>query len=188
MQVLVAVEAGVSARSMLEAYIYLEFVLRYDKLDISSEAPGGGAVGPNLSNEANAGHSRQWFSTQIHDPQTLMPAYGTLTDKQVSDIVSYLLSLSTAHSKGSESRSIEAKESGTISTEPNSFSVEQAGRRWSQTCGQCHNLRSPAEYNDDQWQVAVHHVRIRVPLTGAEPERNTGFPAGEQLNDYARKC
>ena len=61
----------------------------------------GGRVGPDLSNEAAKGRSRPWLTTQIrtpkaNDPQTTMPAYGSLSDEQVNDLVDYLLSLSTA--------------------------------------------------------------------------------------------
>jgi sulfur oxidation c-type cytochrome SoxX len=61
----------------------------------------GGKAGPDLSNIANAGYSRQWFQTQIrdpkaHDPQTAMPAFNNLSDQQVNDLVDYLETLSTA--------------------------------------------------------------------------------------------
>jgi sulfur oxidation c-type cytochrome SoxX len=63
----------------------------------------GGRLGPDLSNAANEGHSRQWFETQIrnpkaHDPQSSMPAFGQLSDQQISDIVDYLETLSTKSS------------------------------------------------------------------------------------------
>ena len=133
----------------------------------------GGNVGPDLSNEANAGHSRQWLSTQIrdpkkNDPQTLMPAFDTLSDSQVNDLVSYLLSLSTKQSKTNENPVQTVASSTASSAEPNTFSLTEAGKRWSVTCGECHNLRAPEEYSDAQWEVAVHHMRIRVPLTGED--------------------
>jgi mono/diheme cytochrome c family protein len=140
----------------------------------------GGNVGPNLSNEANAGHSRQWLTTQIrdpkkNDPETLMPAYDTMTDKQVSDLVSYLLSLSTEHSKAIQKQPVQTAKASPSPSRAESFSMEQAGRHWSQVCGQCHNLRSPSEYSDAQWEVAVHHMRIRVPLTGQEQKEILAF-------------
>ena len=127
----------------------------------------GGKVGPDLSDERLNNRSRQWLRTQIrdpkkNDPQTLMPAYDTLNDKQVTDLVNYLQSLSSKESGGQKSST--AGESKTES----SFSMQAAGQRWSEVCGQCHNLRSPGEYSDAQWQVAVHHMRVRVPLTGED--------------------
>lgn len=140
----------------------------------------GGKVGPDLSNEANAGHSAQWLTTQIrdpkkNDPKTLMPAYDTLTDQQVNDLIRYLLSLSTGHPKAAQTRPIRAEKAPARSSETTSFSMEEAGQRWSQVCGQCHNLRSPSEYSDTQWQVAIHHMRVRVPLTGREQEEILAF-------------
>ena len=39
---------------------------------------------------------------------------------------------------------------------------------WSENCTRCHNDRSPASYNDAQWEVAMHHMRIRANLTAEE--------------------
>ncbi len=60
----------------------------------------GGNVGPDLSNIANAGHSRQWLAQQIrapksHKPSTVMPSFSNLSDQQVNDLVAYLMTLST---------------------------------------------------------------------------------------------
>jgi cytochrome c5 len=43
-----------------------------------------------------------------------------------------------------------------------------AAELWSETCSRCHNLRDPKTYNDDQWTVAMHHMRVRAQLTGEE--------------------
>lgn len=43
-----------------------------------------------------------------------------------------------------------------------------AAQLWAETCSRCHNLRDPATYNDDQWTVAMHHMRVRAQLTGEE--------------------
>jgi cytochrome c551/c552 len=60
----------------------------------------GGTVGPDLSNEADQGRSREWLAVQIrapgvHNPQTIMPAFDTLSDERVENLGDYLLSLST---------------------------------------------------------------------------------------------
>lgn len=39
---------------------------------------------------------------------------------------------------------------------------------WTENCTRCHNDRSPAIYNDAQWEVAMHHMRIRANLTAEE--------------------
>ena len=39
---------------------------------------------------------------------------------------------------------------------------------WSQNCARCHNLRNPSERNDREWEVIVHHMRVRANLTAEE--------------------
>lgn len=41
-------------------------------------------------------------------------------------------------------------------------------RIWEENCSRCHNLRSPREFSYDQWQVIVHHMRLRATLTADE--------------------
>jgi ubiquinol-cytochrome c reductase cytochrome b subunit len=58
----------------------------------------GGTAGPDLSNELLKGRSRQWLTTQIqnpkvNDPQTIMPAFSSLTHQQINAFVDYLQSL-----------------------------------------------------------------------------------------------
>ena len=59
----------------------------------------GGAVGPDLSDESARKRSAQWLTTQIrtpkkHNAKSIMPSFGSLTDKQVADLVKFLQSLS----------------------------------------------------------------------------------------------
>jgi hypothetical protein len=46
---------------------------------------------------------------------------------------------------------------------------------WSQWCVRCHNLRPPTEFSNAQWQVIVHHMRVRGNLTGEEQEKILAF-------------
>lgn len=39
---------------------------------------------------------------------------------------------------------------------------------WSQNCMRCHNLRNPRERSDREWDVIVHHMRVRGNLTAEE--------------------
>jgi len=66
----------------------------------------GGTVGPDLSFEGQQGRTRDWLITQIKNPRanfpnTIMPSYTSLSDQQMNELVSYLLSLGT---KGSKSK------------------------------------------------------------------------------------
>jgi hypothetical protein len=39
---------------------------------------------------------------------------------------------------------------------------------WSNNCLRCHNIRPPTMYGNAQWDVIVHHMRIRANITGKE--------------------
>jgi nitrate/TMAO reductase-like tetraheme cytochrome c subunit len=39
---------------------------------------------------------------------------------------------------------------------------------WSNNCLRCHNIRPPTMYNNAQWDVIVHHMRLRSNITGQE--------------------
>ncbi len=39
---------------------------------------------------------------------------------------------------------------------------------WAQNCVRCHNLRPPDSYTESQWEVIVHHMRVRANLTARE--------------------
>jgi hypothetical protein len=39
---------------------------------------------------------------------------------------------------------------------------------WAENCTRCHNARPPEYYSDAQWDLIVHHMRLRANLTGAE--------------------
>lgn len=46
---------------------------------------------------------------------------------------------------------------------------------WSQNCMRCHNLRNPRERSDRQWDIIVHHMRVRANLTAEEHRAILGF-------------
>ncbi len=39
---------------------------------------------------------------------------------------------------------------------------------WSENCMRCHNLRPPHERSDREWDIIVHHMRVRANLTAEE--------------------
>ena len=39
---------------------------------------------------------------------------------------------------------------------------------WQENCNGCHNARSSKYYSDEQWDVAMHHMRVRGSLTAHE--------------------
>lgn len=46
---------------------------------------------------------------------------------------------------------------------------------WAENCVRCHNIRSPSSYSDAQWEVAMHHMRIRANLTAEEHRKILEF-------------
>jgi len=58
--------------------------------------------------------------------------------------------------------------SGCASTETTMARNASGQRLWTQNCARCHNSRSPSDYNNTQWDVAMLHMRIRANLTAEE--------------------
>jgi len=55
----------------------------------------GGIMGPDLSGEGSKGHPLSWITGQIrdphaHNPNTIMPAFKSLSEQQVNDLANYL--------------------------------------------------------------------------------------------------
>jgi hypothetical protein len=46
---------------------------------------------------------------------------------------------------------------------------------WAENCGRCHNIRSPSTYSDTEWQVILHHMRVRANLTAEEQKKILEF-------------
>ncbi len=66
----------------------------------------GGTVGPELSGEGLKGRTKEWLITQIrnpkeHNPNTIMPFFAALSNKDVDTLVAYLLGLKGAPGKPS---------------------------------------------------------------------------------------
>ena len=39
---------------------------------------------------------------------------------------------------------------------------------WQENCNTCHNARSARHYSDQQWEIAMHHMRSRFQITARE--------------------
>ena len=46
---------------------------------------------------------------------------------------------------------------------------------WSNNRQRCHNIRPPAMYSAAQWDVIVHHMRVRANITGSEQRAIADF-------------
>ncbi len=45
---------------------------------------------------------------------------------------------------------------------------KDGARAWAQNCMRCHNIRDPQERSDREWEIIVHHMRVRANLTAVE--------------------
>ena len=46
---------------------------------------------------------------------------------------------------------------------------------WADNCSRCHYARPPQSFSETQWEVIVHHMRLRADLTGQEARAITEF-------------
>jgi hypothetical protein len=46
---------------------------------------------------------------------------------------------------------------------------------WRTTCSRCHNLHPPDFYKDYEWDVVLHHMRVRAHLTPQEEKAILDF-------------
>jgi cytochrome c5 len=63
----------------------------------------------------------------------------------------------------------------TAAAAPKAISEKGGAELWGQTCGHCHNIRSPSSYGPAQWEVIVYDMRVRANLTGEEQRKITEF-------------
>jgi hypothetical protein len=72
-------------------------------------------------------------------------------------------------------------QSAVPATEPDSFAFfgpppKKSGvQLWSEKCARCHNSRPLNEFSAAQWDVIVHHMRLRANLTGEEAREISKF-------------
>ena len=77
---------------------------------------------------------------------------------------------------GCASKSSTKPTASAAATQPTVVAVEKSGAQlWSENCMRCHNLRSPETFSPIQWELAVHHMRMRANLTGQEARKITEF-------------
>jgi nitrate/TMAO reductase-like tetraheme cytochrome c subunit len=69
-----------------------------------------------------------------------------------------------AEPKGNEKT--DSKSGNTVSND--SYMGLSGEELWSNNCMRCHNIRPPTMYSDAQWDVIVHHMRLRANITGQE--------------------
>lgn len=53
--------------------------------------------------------------------------------------------------------------------------AKSGSQLWSENCARCHNMRSPSSYSDTEWDVVMHHMRVRASLTAEEHKKILEF-------------
>jgi hypothetical protein len=78
----------------------------------------------------------------------------------ISTSLSLLADPKKAHQKAA------TNSSGAVSSD--SYMGLSGEELWSNNCLRCHNIRPPTMYTNAQWDVIVHHMRLRANITGQE--------------------
>ncbi len=88
-------------------------------------------------------------------------------------VTAAVASVTAGCQKGQSSAEMEITIAGDVG-QPETISLPEEGQTragalaWSQNCMRCHNLRNPQERSDREWDVIVHHMRVRANLTAEE--------------------
>ena len=72
----------------------------------------------------------------------------------------------TAFAGPKENRKTATESSSALSSD--SYMGLSGEELWSNNCMRCHNLRPATMYGNAQWDVIVHHMRLRANITGQE--------------------
>ncbi len=67
-----------------------------------------------------------------------------------------------------------------------SSAIAEGARVYGNTCGSCHNARSPLERTDRQWVTIVNHMRVRGNLTGRHARAVLAFLQGTNTDPRER--
>jgi ubiquinol-cytochrome c reductase cytochrome b subunit len=94
----------------------------------------GGTIGPDLSSEGLRGRTRDWLIIQIrnpkaHDPNSVMPVFSTLSDKDINELVDYLLRLKGTITHAEEQKPSESSSASVpVQISPESQSGKASGQ------------------------------------------------------------
>ena len=93
----------------------------------------------------------------------------TISNRHICLLGLAVVALALAVVTGCKSES-KSSASGKAATQPaaNAQAAKGGAQLWAENCSRCHNVRSPSSFSDEQWDVAVMHMRLRAPLTAQE--------------------
>lgn len=90
---------------------------------------------------------------------------------------SLLLILQTQRADAGDKTAEAASSSTTVTStaQPTEKIGKSGSQLWSENCARCHNMRSPSSYSDTEWDVVMHHMRVRANLTSEEHKKILEF-------------
>lgn len=89
-------------------------------------------------------------------------------------VVAAVLPSACSSGRAQESPSADVSEAQRKPTATSLETQSKTGSQlWEETCGRCHNFRSPSSYSAKEWDVTMRHMRLRAYLT-AEQEKAIG--------------
>lgn len=53
--------------------------------------------------------------------------------------------------------------------------AKSGAQLWGENCIRCHNIPSPTDFSDDQWELIGTHMRLRANLTEMEASKIIDF-------------
>ncbi|MFZ5496535.1 MAG: hypothetical protein ACOZE5_14520 [Verrucomicrobiota bacterium] len=68
-----------------------------------------------------------------------------------------------------------AHASGAMNVASAGKSGKGGAQLWAENCLACHNVRSPSQYSDADWDVVMQHMRVRANLSAADTDTITKF-------------
>jgi len=99
-------------------------------------------------------------------------AKGGVVFLTVASVLLFVLH-SSADDKSTATKTSSASSAAT--SETNATVGKGGSALWSENCARCHNMRSPSIYTDAEWDVAMHHMRVRANLTAEEHKKILEF-------------
>lgn len=67
-----------------------------------------------------------------------------------------------------QSDTVSVGDTPALETEDSATSPPGPAELWAFNCARCHNAQPPRRFSDAQWDIVVHHMRLRCNLTGEE--------------------
>jgi ubiquinol-cytochrome c reductase cytochrome b subunit len=117
----------------------------------------GGSIGPALAGGALAARDRKWLEDQIrnpksHFPNTIMPAFTSLSDRKIGQLIDYLLSIQVSPDKTSSDSASPVIIAGEVSGSASdklpgraSYTIgnaENGGILFEKNCAACHGHKA----------------------------------------------